>query len=145
MSKRAVSMLSFLALMFYAATALSVEQQRETENHIIYFNVLPTSALPEAMARAYGITRSETRVLLNVTVHRTSEDNPGPVRARIEAQAVNLTGQLKRFRLRELSEDDAIYYIGDIGISSGENLNFEIRVTPEGSDAEEVIQFRRAF
>lgn len=123
----------------------SVEQSRETDTHTIYFNVLPTSALPEAMARAYGITRSETRVLLNVSVHRKDDEGAVPVKAGIEAQAVNLTGQLKRFSMRELAEDDAIYYIGDIGISRGENLNFEIRVTPEGEDEAQVIRLRRAF
>jgi len=132
-------------LLFSAPLAGEIEQARETDRHIIYYNVLPTSALPEAMARAYGITRSETRVLLNITVQERGESGNTPVSARINARAVNLTGQLKRFRMREITEDEAIYYIGDVGISSGENLNFTLEVTPEGERRPEVIEFRREF
>lgn len=121
------------------------ENSHETDSHVIYYNAVPTSALPEAMARAYDITRSETRVLLNVTVKRTDEDPARPVPAQIEAQAVNLTGQLKRVRMREIAEEDAIYYIGDIGINEGETLDFELRVSLEGEDDPEVVRFRRAF
>ena len=143
--RKLLSLITVLCCLMAGTTWASVEQSRETDSHSIYYNVLPTSALPEAMARAYGITRSDTRVLLNIAVHRKDPDGAVPVEAEIEAQAVNLPGQLKRFRMRRLSEDDAIYYIGEIGISRGENLNFELRITPEGEDEAEVIRFRRTF
>ncbi|MCP1728391.1 hypothetical protein J2T60_002391 [Natronospira proteinivora] len=137
----------FLITMLLSITPVAgeVEQARETDRHTIYYNVLPTSALPEAMARAYGITRSDTRVLLNITVREREEDRTIPVSARINAQAVNLNGQLKRFSMREISEEDAIYYIGDVGVNRGEILNFTLRVAPEGERREEVIEFQRAF
>jgi hypothetical protein len=121
------------------------ESPLETENHVIYYNVFPTSALPEAMARAYGITRSDTRIMLNITVQRRLEEGTEPATARIRAQAVNLNSQLRRFQMREITEDDAIYYIGEIGISDNETLDFEIEVAPEGEREFETISFRRSF
>jgi len=143
---RKMSLLAFLILPLLGAIAhAEVEQSREIDNHVIYYNVLPTSALPEAMARAYGFTRSETRIMLNIAVQRSDEEPHRPVEARIDAKAVNLTGQLKRFRMREIKEEEAIYYIGDIRINEGETLDFELSITPEGERRAEVIRFRRAF
>jgi len=144
--KTQFALLTVLLALLLTAPALSdVEQARETERHVIYYNVLPTSALPEAMARAYNITRSDNRVLLNVTVRTRGEEESKAVPAEIDAQASNLTRQLKRFQMRKLSEDDAIYYVGDVGVTRGESLNFVIKVTPEGESQAERIEFRRNF
>lgn len=121
------------------------ESPIETENHVIYYNVFPTSSLPEAMARAYDIPRSDTRIMLNITVQERGDDGVEPATARIDARAVNLNGQLRRFQMREITEDSAIYYIGTIGISNNETLDFEIEVAPEGEREFETISFRRSF
>ncbi|MEA5445902.1 DUF4426 domain-containing protein [Gammaproteobacteria bacterium AB-CW1] len=145
-----LTLTAVLAMHAWQPATAEVEQSREVNGHIIYFNVLPTSALPEAMARTYGITRSDRRVLLNVAVHRTDEDTPRPVEADIDAQAVNLSAQLRRFRMQEIRESgdemgEAIYYIGDIRISEGETLNFTVTVAPRDSEISETIEFQRTF
>lgn len=129
----------------FAEVQAQTESPIETENHVIYYNIFPTSTLPEAMARAYGITRSDTRIMLNVTVQRQTEDGVEPATARIRAQAVNLNGQLRRFPMREITEETAIYYIGAIGVSENETLDFEIEVAPEDEREFETISFRRSF
>lgn len=134
----------FSSLAFSDARA-QTESPIETENHVIYYNVFPTSTLPEAMARAYGITRSDTRIMLNITVQQRGEEGVQPATARIRAQAVNLNGQLRRFQMREITEEAAIYYIGTIGVSENETLDFEIEVAPEGEREFETIGFRRSF
>lgn len=141
-----IPVILFLLLgLTWVPVAAQDENVLETEDHLIYYNVLPTSALPEAMAQAYGITRSDTRILLNITVQERDGDDRNPVAARINAQAVNLNGQLRRFRMREITEEEAIYYIGDISVNEGETLDFELEVAPEGKRNPETIEFRRKF
>lgn len=134
-----------LSSLFFTDVRAQTESPIETDNHVIYYNVFPTSTLPEAMARAYGITRSDSRIMLNITVQRRVDDGVEPATARIQAQAVNLNGQLRRFQMREITEEAAIYYIGTISVGDNETLDFEIEVAPEGEREFETISFRRGF
>ena len=45
-----------------------------------------------------------------------------PVRGAVEVSAANLTGQLKPVTLREITEAEAIYYIGESSVADGETL-----------------------
>jgi hypothetical protein len=133
------------ALLFLNGEARA-DQFKDTGEYVIYFNAVQTSLLPPAVARAYGITRSDARVMLNVTVHRKMDEGPDkPVRSEISAQAVNLSGQLKRFSMKELIDEEAIYYIGEVSVGDGETLDFDIRVTPEGEKEAHRVQFRRQY
>lgn len=138
------------ALLVLLATAplLAGDRVQETDTHRIHYNVIQTSFLPEEVARTYGITRSDRRVLLNIAVHRKEADadaQPQAVEAEIKANAVNINGQLKRFDMEAIHEDEAIYYIGTARINEGETLDFDLEVRP--ADAEEWTQigFRRQY
>ena len=98
------------------------------------------------MARNYGITRSQNRALLNVSIIRKEEGTLGtPVRGTVVAEAQNIVGQHKNIRMREVADETAIYYIGETSISNGETLVFSVEVTTE-SDAEPLsLRFRQQF
>ncbi len=143
---RVPTALCLIVLLVVAPGISAGDRAKETDKHVIYYNAIQTSTLPEEVARAYNITRSDNRVLLNIAVHRRNGDNgPVPVEADIEAEAVNLNAQMKRFRMEKISEDEAIYYIGTTRISSGETLDFSIRVQPRDSDEHAEIHFRRQY
>ncbi len=116
----------------------------EFEEH---YNALRTDTLTADVARAYGIRRSENRVMLNVTVLRKEADHAPrkPVDANVVVDAYNLNGQLKGLEMRRVSEGDAIYYIGELTISGSEILVFEIAVTPQGASAPLRVKFKREF
>jgi len=90
-------------------------------------------ALPVQVATAYGIQRSKSRALLNLSVIR---DEPGTmgtaVRADIRVVARNLFGQIRPIEMREVVEDTAIYYLADFPVAHREMLVFEFEVLPEG-------------
>ena len=78
--------------------------------------------------------------MLNVSVVR----NAAGMRADISVSATNLSGQLRNLSMREITEESAIYYIGETAVSDGETLIFTISVTPEG-EASQTLRYMQQF
>jgi hypothetical protein len=111
--------------------------------HVVHFNALSTDQLPPDVARAYDILRSKNRAMLNVSVIRKSDS--ASVTAKVDVKTKNLTGQLKNITMRQIDEQDAIYYIGDTAIANRETLVFDISVIPDGSSRASEVRFKREF
>lgn len=137
-----------LALLLLPATA-PAQQAEDIGQHLVHYNALNTNALPPEVASAYGIQRSGSRAMLNIAVLRkadTADSMDTPVKANVRARAVNLTGQARDIELREIEDDDAIYYIGTFRIHDEETLTFTITVRPEGSQQPpQVFNFQQQF
>lgn len=122
-----------LALLLLLSMIASAENSTHTGGYTIHHNALTTDSLPAQVASAYGLQRSKSRALLNVSVIR---DEPGtmgtPVRADIRAVARTLYGQLRPIEMREIVEDKAVYYIADFPVAHRETLHFEFEIMPEG-------------
>lgn len=112
-------------------------------NHVVHFSAQTTDQLPPEVARAYSIVRSKNRAMLNVSVLRASDNKP--VEADVTVKAVNLTGQLKSITMRQIDEQEAIYYIGEVAVANRETLIFDISVTPDGVDSRSDVRFKRQF
>jgi len=115
----AFSILVLLALPPLAAA----ENSTHTGGYTIHHNALTTDSLPVQVATAYGIQRSKSRALLNVSVIRDHAD--------IRAVARTLYGQIRPIELREIVEDKAIYYIADFPVANREILHFDFEILPE--------------
>jgi hypothetical protein len=111
--------------------------------HVIHFSAQSTDQLPPEVARAYDILRSKNRAMLNVSVIRKSDNTA--VTATVNVKTVNLTGQLKNVTMRQINEQDAIYYIGETAVANRETLIFDISVMPEGEDQATDVRFKRQF
>jgi len=111
--------------------------------HVIHFSAQSTDQLPPEIARAYDILRSKNRAMLNVSVLRKADN--APVRATVNVKTVNLTGQLKNVTMREITEQEAIYYVGETAVANRETLIFDISVIPEGEDRSSDVRFKRQF
>jgi hypothetical protein len=111
--------------------------------HVVHFSAQSTDQLPPEVARAYNIVRSKNRAMLNVSVLREADNHP--VTADVSVKAVNLTGQLKNITMRQINEQDAIYYIGEVAVANRETLVFDISVMPEGIDSPADVRFKRQF
>jgi len=112
-------------------------------DHIVHFSAQSTDQLPPEVARAYNIVRSKNRAMLNVSVLREADNTP--VAATVTVKTVNLTGQLKNITMRQINEQDAIYYIGETPVANRETLIFDISVQPEGVDTATDVRFKRQF
>lgn len=112
-------------------------------DHVVHFSALSTDQLPPDIARAYNILRSKNRAMLNVSVIRKTDGAPVP--AKVDVKTVNLTGQLKNVTMRQINEQEAIYYIGETAVANRETLVFDISVIPEGLTRASEVRFKREF
>jgi len=112
-------------------------------DHVVHFSAQSTDQLPPEVARAYNIVRSKNRAMLNVSVLREADN--AAVTAAVTVKTVNLTGQLKNITMRQIDEQDAIYYIGEVSVANRETLIFDISVIPEGVESASDVRFKRQF
>ena len=112
-------------------------------DHVVHFSAQSTDQLPPEVARAYNIVRSKNRAMLNVSVLREADN--AAVTAAVTVKTVNLTGQLKNITMRQINEQDAIYYIGEVPVANRETLIFDISVIPEGAESASDVRFKRQF
>lgn len=135
-----------LSLILLAAVPALAEQALDAGNYVIHYNALSTDDLSPNVATAYGIVRSKNRAMLNISIIRKVEGTTGrSVRGRVIAQVSNLTGQLKDMSLRQVTEQEAVYYIGEVDVNDGETLIFTIHVTPAGESKTYDIHFKQQF
>lgn len=129
--------------------APSAENEVTFGAHTIHINAVSTDTVPPAVAKSYGIVRSQNRALLNVAVIETESGKR--IETGVTATAVNLTGQLKNIKLRKIeeagveSEDPAIYYIGEVPVANRETLTFEVFVELPDKDEPVTMKFTRQF
>ena len=141
---------NFCALLLASAllTPLSALAENSTTagGFTIHHNAFPTSTLTPEVAKAYGIQRSKVRGMLNVSVIKEKEGTTGTsVPARVDVKTLILTGQTSRLPMREIKEQDAVYYVGEFPVQNGEKINFVIEATPEGTTEAFVINMEQQF
>jgi hypothetical protein len=126
----------------------STESSKDFGDYVLHFNALATDQLTADVARQYGIVRSANRALLTVSILRKPDEPNGagtPVSGSVSASAINLAGQFRNLTLREISEGDAVYYIGEVPVSSGETLIFTVDATPMNESSRFSVRFMKQF
>jgi hypothetical protein len=124
----------------------ATEGHKDFGEYVVYFNALNTDQLSPDIAREYGIVRSKSRALLNVSIHRKRDNGQTEaVTGAVSASAINLNGQLKTMTLREVREEAAIYYIGELAITDGEILIYTVDATPSNEPSRFTVRFKKQF
>ncbi|RME35123.1 MAG: DUF4426 domain-containing protein [Gammaproteobacteria bacterium] len=137
-------MLAWLLTLF--SLPVVAEQSVEFGDYTIHYNAFPTTILPAEVARGYGITRSKSRGLLNVTVlKKVLGTSSRPVEATLRVTAVNLTGQVREIPMRKVEEENAIYYLGEFVVRNEETLRFTVEVLPEHQGPGTKVEFSQQF
>ncbi len=117
-------------------------------DYTVHFSAFTTDTLQPNMAKAYNITRSKNRGMFTLSIMKKGNDvSPmgKAVKAKIEAKASNLTGQMRAFDVREIDEGNAVYYISVFHVTQGETLDFDIKITPLDGGKPFHVKFRQAF
>lgn len=131
--------------LFFCLSGLA-QQAEDMGQHLVHYNTMNTSQLSREVAGSYNIQRSGTRGLLNIAVLRKEEEGLNtPVSARVQASATNLAGQRRDLEMREIRDQDAIYYVATFRFHNEEQLNFRVSVQPEGQDRAREFTFRQQF
>lgn len=138
--------LVILTTLVFAGRA-EAQQAEEFGDYIVHYNAINTNLLTPQIAQSYGIHRSSSRTMLNITVMKKGEDNADtPVHAKVGIKAKNLTGQFRDIEMREINDNEgAVYYIGEITVRNLEMFDFTVSVTPETSTEVYSFKFRQQF
>lgn len=143
MMKSRLNTMLVMLLLCVLSTGARAESSILVGDYVVHYNALSTESLPAAVAKAYGIKRSQNRGLLSIAVLKKGEGYIAAT-ADITATATNLAGQLKTLDLRQVNEQNAIYYLSDFSVANQETLNFKIYVkTADNASAN--IELRQQF
>jgi hypothetical protein len=115
-------------------------------DYTIHINAFNSDTLQPNMAKAYNIIRSKNRGLLTISVVKKSNSTNGmPIKAKVDAKATNLTGQLKNIQIREINDAGAVYYISEFNVADKEILDFTVNVTPSDDNGPYTVTLRQQF
>lgn len=135
-----------IGLVLLLPITASAENSKDFGEFVIHYNAMATDMVPPEVAHKYRITRSQNRGMINITVLKKVLNSPGqPVHAHVEVNALNLAGQGRTIRMREIREGNAIYYIGEFGVANEETLNFNVLAHPQGSQETVEVRFSQDF
>ena len=123
------------------------QQAQEFGDYIVHYNALSSSLITPEVAKAYGIRRSDSRALINISVLKNAADKTTTaVKAKVTASGRNLTGQTRNVVMREIDDGDgAIYYIGELSVRNMETFDFTVVVLVEGQNKPFNVKFRQQF
>ena len=123
------------------------QQAQEFGDYIVHYNALSSSLITPEVAKAYGIRRSDSRALMNISVLKNAEGQTAKaVKAKVTASGRNLTGQTRNVEMREIDDGDgALYYIGELSVRNMETFDFTVMVSVEGQSEPFNVKFRQQF
>jgi hypothetical protein len=129
-----------IGLMLWLVAATAKADVLEHDRYHIHYTVLPTVQLSPDVARAYDLTRSRNRTLVNIVILEKADPSAEGVRsfpARIVGHTVNLNQQVRPLRFREVRDGEAVYHLAEARAHPGEVLDFriDIRVTDDPQSA----------
>jgi uridine phosphorylase len=140
---------AFLVLgMLAVSTNSPAQQSLDLGEYVVHYNALNSNLLPAQMTQAYGIQRSPNRAILIITALKKEENDAlgTPVHADVTASAVNLSGQRRDIKMREISDlSGAVYYIGVMTVYNLESFRFTVNLKIEGLEKLAVVQFSQQF
>lgn len=140
-------MISLVVMMSLFCLPAIAQQQQTFGDYEVHYSAFNSSMLTAEVAKAYGIQRSDSRAVINISVlKRNADESITAVKSEVSATGRNLTGQTRKIDMREINEqDEAIYYIGELSVRNMEMFDFTVLVTPEGRNKPLTVKFRQQF
>ncbi len=133
-------------LLFSLAFNAQADNSMKFGDYVVHYNAFRSDELTPDIAKAYGLTRRNNRMVLNITVQKLGKNGKTiPVKAKVQGFASNLTGQVKNLDFKEIYDGDAIYYLAQSQVSNRETLKFDIKATPEGATITANVKFKQQF
>jgi hypothetical protein len=131
----------WLALPWQAALA----EVQTFGRYEVYYTLFASDFLRPEIARAYGIVRANDRALLNIAVRRLEPTGGSvPIKAHVEGTRSDLI-QVRELQLREVVEDDAIYYLAEFPFRNDETHYLKLRIQPDGDTSTLDLQFKQTL
>ena len=126
--------LSFVTLLL-ASNFATAENSTKADGYTIHHNAFLSNELSPEMASRYNIRRSPNRAIINISIIKDVPGTTGtPVTAKVKVTAKNLRGQIRTIPVREIKEQNAVYYIGEFLVENQETATISIEAVPSGDN-----------
>lgn len=130
--------LAALALIGGAAHA----GEQRLEGYTVHYVAQNVTELSPEIARHYGIDRLPRVAMVLVNIRDAQGE---PVTAKVSGKAQNLLGESQALLMKQISEGNAISYIGLFEISNLEIQNLSLEITPEATKNPLNLKFTQQF
>lgn len=109
-----------------------------------HYNLLPTLALGEAVAREYGVERAADSALLVVALRRpTADGDESGADGEVSAEVIDLAGRRQAVALRRVATGDYLDHVGTVQVGTHDTLRVRVMVDAGGRRQE--FDFQRSF
>ena len=132
----------FLSALLFASLGVNAEQFKTFSNLEVHYIALPSTFIQPEIAKQYGIKRSKTNGLLNISILDKRKDKTA-VPATLTGTGRNLIGQTHQLTFTEVKEGKAIYYLAEYPYLNEEIVNFDITIKTEKKS--NALKFQHKF
>ena len=138
-----------LAISLLVATTIAFAttqggQFQQSGRYQIHYMALSTTFLTPEVSKNYGIKRSRYNAFVNISILDTLQPGNPAVRGQVTGKAINLTGNTKTLKFKEIIEGDAIYYIAQLPFRNEERFTISVdSVNRDGLNSK--INFKQQF
>lgn len=138
-------MKTLLAVLFTLLSGPALaEQVIESGPYKLHYMAMVTYELPPQVAEVYGITRSRKQGIVVLNLQHVDQPQVS-VASKVSGRIRNLIGQERLDELREVREQDAIYWIATFDFSHLETMRFDFQVDPDGPHPAFPVHFSQQF
>lgn len=146
MKKNFSLLMSLLLLTLLGSGPLSAEKVLKDDQYAIHYNAFHSTLVSPEVANRHQLMRSTTRGLVNISVLQLSPDgSTTAVKAQVNGLIRNIVQQEQPLTFKEITEQKAIYSIGEFSFTHEDFLTFRLTVTPEGASKSYNIEFQQKF
>ncbi|KAF7788877.1 hypothetical protein PRUB_a1973 [Pseudoalteromonas rubra] len=144
--KTLLTLISMLAVLLVARPAHANNEQggqyKQLGDWQVHYIAFPSTFIQPNIASAYGLTRSNSKAIINISVLADDANNTAQ-RATLTGQARNLIGNKTTLTFKEVVEGDAVYYLAQMDVDHEDTYRFE--VTIRQGNTRHVLKFQQKF
>lgn len=109
----------------------------------VHYNLLPTLAMNDAVARSYQVQREADRALLVVALRQLAQGEELPADGKVQAVATDLSGKRQQIELRAVRTDEYTDLIGVLDAHPRDQLRIDLQITADAGAGN--VRFERNF
>jgi len=130
-----------LSITLLVSAAANAEQMQKLGNWDVHYIAFPSTFLTADIASDYDIDRSKYLGIINISVLDSDSLKAQAVNMKVTAR--NLLGNIRELDVREIREQDAIYYIAEVPHRNEET--YRINVTISSGNQTQELKFQQKF
>ncbi|MFT5806251.1 MAG: hypothetical protein ACI9LG_000504 [Moritella dasanensis] len=130
-----------LSLTLLCSANASAEQMQKLGDWDVHYIAFPSTFLTADVASTYDINRSKYLGIINISVLDSDTQKAQAVTMTVTAR--NLLGNIRELEVREIREQNAIYYIAEVPHRNEET--YRIKATLNSGNQTQELKFQQKF